>query len=161
MNIVDLAKYIIEHYPHPKELSKSRLNKIIYLVDWKFVLEFEKQLTNINWKFNHYGPYVDEIKDELQKDNRFVITSTTTMYGNPKDIIELADNKNFVEPNSDEKEIIDFIIDKTKRLYWNEFIELVYSTYPIISQEKGTNLDLVKLAKEYKEIIKSRNLTKR
>ncbi|MDA3078131.1 Panacea domain-containing protein [Campylobacter sp. JMF_06 NA1] len=155
MNIVDLTKYIIEHYPYPKELSKARLNKIIYLVDWKFVLEYEKQLTSINWKFNHYGPYVDEIKDAIQSDNRFSITSTTTIYGNPKDIIELVDNKNFVEPNFDEKNIIDFIIDKTKKLYWNEFIELVYSTYPIISQEKGTNLDLVKLAKEYKEIIKN------
>jgi hypothetical protein len=33
---------------------------------------------------------------------------------------------------------------------WNDFIRLVYSTYPIMSQERGTELDLAALAEEYR-----------
>ncbi len=33
----------------------------------------------------------------------------------------------------------------------NEFIKLVDSTYPIVTQERYSKLDLVKLADEYKE----------
>lgn len=34
---------------------------------------------------------------------------------------------------------------------WSRFIRLVYSTYPILTQERGTKLDLVELAAKYKE----------
>lgn len=152
MKIVDLVRYVLKVYPHAKELSKARLNKIIYLIDWKFALEHEKQLTSIGWKFNHYGPYVNIIEETIQNDGRFQIVSTTNFYGNEKNLIEIIDDKNFSDPTEEEQEIIDFIIEKTRKFYWDKFINLVYSTYPIISQEKGSQLNLVELAKEYKNI---------
>lgn len=152
MKIVDLIRYILKVYPHSKELSKARLNKIIYLIDWKSALEHEKQLTSIEWKFNHYGPYVKIIEETIQNDGRFQIVSTINFYGNEKNLIEIIDDKNFSNPTEEEQEIIDFIIEKTRKFYWDKFINLVYSTYPIISQEKGSQLNLVELAKEYKNI---------
>lgn len=152
MKIVDLVRYVLKVYPHAKELSKARLNKIIYLIDWKSALELEKQLTSIEWKFNHYGPYVNIIEETIQNDDRFRIVSTTNFYGNEKNLIEIIDDKNFSDPTEEEQEIIDFIIEKTRKFYWDKFINLVYSTYPIISQEKGSQLNLVELAKEYKNI---------
>ncbi|BDB67474.1 hypothetical protein Hc94105_1697 [Helicobacter cinaedi] len=161
MNILDLARYVVSQYPFPQELSKARLNKIIYLIDWKNTLEYGSQMTDIQWKFNHYGPYVDRIENELRGDSRFKIENTLNIYGSPKNIVSLCEDNNFIDPNAREKEIIDFIIDKTRKLLWNDFINLVYSTYPIISQEKGSMLDLVVLAKEYKEILKNRQNTKK
>lgn len=155
MKIVNLVRYILKVYPHAKELSKARLNKIIYLIDWKSALEHEKQLTEINWKFNHYGPYVNIIEETILSDDRFNIKSTTNIYGNEKNIIEIIQDKDFSEPTEKEQEIIDFVIEKTRKFYWDKFINLVYSTYPIISQEKGSQLNLVELAKEYKQIKKS------
>lgn len=155
MKIVNLVRYILKVYPHAKELSKARLNKIIYLIDWKSALEHEKQLTEIDWKFNHYGPYVNIIEETILSDNRFNIKSTTNIYGNEKNIIEIIQDKDFSEPTEKEQEIIDFVIEKTRKFYWDKFINLVYSTYPIISQEKGSQLNLVELAKEYKQIKKS------
>ncbi|MEM5557392.1 Panacea domain-containing protein [Aliarcobacter cryaerophilus] len=155
MKIVNLVRYILKVYPHSKELSKARLNKIIYLIDWKFTLEHEKQLTQIDWKFNHYGPYVNIIEETILSDDRFNIKSTTNIYGNEKNIIEIIQDKDFSEPTEKEQEIIDFVIEKTRKFYWDKFINLVYSTYPIISQEKGSQLNLVELAKEYKQIKKS------
>lgn len=153
MKIADLTKYIIENYPYPDELSKARINKIIYLIDWKFVLEHGRQMTYITWKFNHYGPYVDDIIEEINNDKRFDVVSAVTFYGNQKNIIKLANLENFTEPTEKEKKVIDFVIEKTKKFYWNDFIKLVYSTYPIISQEKGSCLNLIELAKEYKELL--------
>ncbi len=155
MKIVNLVRYILKVYPHAKELSKARLNKIIYLIDWKSALEHEKQLTEIDWKFNHYGPYVNIIEETILSDDRFNIKSTTNIYGNEKNIIEIIQDKDFSEPTEKEQEIIDFVIEKTRKFYWDKFINLVYSTYPIISQEKGSQLNLVELAKEYKQIKKS------
>ena len=155
MKIVNLVRYILKVYPHAKELSKARLNKIIYLIDWKSALEHEKQLTKIDWKFNYYGPYVNIIEETILSDDRFNIKSTTNIYGNEKNIIEIIRDKDFIEPTEKEQKIIDFVIEKTKKFYWDKFINLVYSTYPIISQEKGSQLNLVELAKEYKQIKKS------
>lgn len=152
MNKLDLIRYIIKTYPHPDELSKARLNKIIYLVDWKSAIENGKQITDIEWVFNHFGPYVSEVEETILRDERFKIISTKNIYNNPKNIIKLCQDTNFIEPNDTEKKIIDFIIDKTKKFYWDKFIELVYSTYPIISQERGTKLNLVTLAKEYSQL---------
>jgi hypothetical protein len=152
MNKLDLIRYIIKEYPYPEELSKARLNKIIYLVDWKSAIEHGNQLTDIEWVFNHFGPYVSDIEETILKDERFKIISTKNIYNNPKNIIKLCQDINFIEPNNTEKKIIDFIIDKTKKFYWDKFIELVYSTYPIISQERGSKLNLVTLAAEYNEL---------
>lgn len=152
METLDLIRYIINNYLYPNELSKARLNKIIYLIDWKSAIENYQQVTNINWVFNHYGPYVTDIESLILNDNRFRINSTTNIYGNEKNIIKLVNDKNFKDPNQEIKQIIDFVLEKTKKFYWNEFISLVYSTYPIISQEKGSELNLVELAKEYNEL---------
>lgn len=53
--------YLCENYPHKSELSKARLTKLVYLADWKSCIESNKQISGIEWVFNHYGPYVDDI----------------------------------------------------------------------------------------------------
>lgn len=152
MDKLDLIRYIIKTYPHSEELSKARLNKIIYLIDWKFAIEYGKQLTKIEWVFNHFGPYVSIIEETILSDNRFKIINKKNIYNSPKNVITLVQDINFIEPSITEQKVIDFIIDKTKKFYWKRFIELVYSTYPIISQERGAKLDLVLLAEEYSQL---------
>ena len=49
--------------------------------------------------------------------------------------------------------ILDFVMEGSAPLNWNEFIKLVYSTYPIVSQERYAKLDLVRLAQEYEEVV--------
>ena len=144
MEIVDLVKYILENYPYPNELSKARLNKIIYLVDWRSVLINNRQLTNIEWKYNHYGPYVDIIKKQIQADSRFKIDNTTNFYGNPKELITLVEYKGFLSPNEDEKQVIDFVIEKTKRDNSNNWL--------------ATHKGLLKQKNNFKERIKPKDL---
>jgi len=150
MQLKDLIRYIVKNYPKKEDLSKARVNKLIYLIDWKSALDYNEQISNIDWIFNHYGPYVDSVETEISLDDRFQIKQTTNFYGNEKNIIVLKKDDGFQEPNKKQKKIIDLVIDLTNKMNWSNFINAVYSTYPIKYSEKGEYLDLVKLANEYK-----------
>ncbi|WP_165734395.1 Panacea domain-containing protein [Polaribacter sp. 20A6] len=151
-NTIEVLKYLFKKYPNPSELSKARVVKMIYLADWKSAITQDKQLTNIKWIYNHYGPYVDDIINLLKQDDDFEIKSDLNYYNKPREIIILKGKVN-VKLNKSTTEILDFVIDKTSRLNWDDFIKLVYSTYPIIQEKKLNQLDLLKLAKEYKNVL--------
>lgn len=150
--LADAMAYICVHYPYKDELSKARLTKMIYLADWRMVLKEKQQITSLVWTFNHYGPYLDDVKDAAAQDSRFVVKSTTNMYGSPKEIIALAsDDTEVGSLRPTEVAALDHVIEKTKDLTWAPFIKLVYSTYPIATQPRHTDLDLVALAKKYRK----------
>lgn len=56
-----IIAYFCIRYPYKGELSKARLTKLVYLADWFSALIDDHQLTDIDWLFNHYGPYVDDV----------------------------------------------------------------------------------------------------
>ncbi len=148
--LIDIVKYLYLHYPYHGELSKARVVKMIYLADWRSCLVRETQITNIHWYFNHYGPYVSEIIDAIRNDDDFSIQSATNMYGDTKEIIVLKNTQCRVDLTEDVSDILDFVIEKTSKLNWTDFIDLVYSTYPVATQPRYSYFDLVKLSKEYK-----------
>jgi len=150
MKLKDIIKYFCKNYPYKQELSKARLTKMVYLADWKKSLVSGKQMTNLQWKYNHYGPYIEEVINQIRNDDNFSVKKTTNFYGNFKEIISLISNKCSVELEDDDKKILDFIIEKTAPKSWSDFIKLVYSTYPIATMPKGSFLDLPELAKKYK-----------
>ncbi|MBN3553318.1 SocA family protein [Fictibacillus nanhaiensis] len=152
-----LLRYFTLYYPHKNELSKTRITKMVYLADWFSAKEHKKQLTNIKWYFDHYGPYVSDVYDEAESDRKIVINHTYSVYGTPKGIIGLkkeynAEQLHLNTISDSEKEILDQVIEKTKNLHWSEFIDYVYSTYPIRTQKKYGHLDLISLADEEREI---------
>jgi len=155
--ILNVIKYILSTYPYKDELSASRLTKMLYLTDWKNAIEHDTQLSKTAWYFNHYGPYVDDFVGMASKDKDINIVNTKTMFGSNKQLFELS-NKD-AEPIylADElREIVDFVINATKDKNYDDFIKLVYSTYPVISSSKYSNLDLVSKAREYKSQINAR-----
>ena len=46
--------------------------------------------------------------------------------------------------------IIDTVIEKTKNMSWTSFINFIYSTYPIVTSNRYTHLNLVEKAQQYK-----------
>ncbi|PMO35296.1 hypothetical protein BCT11_22975 [Vibrio sp. 10N.222.52.B12] len=149
--IMNVIKYILQVYPYKDELSASRLTKMLYLTDWKSALEYDSQLTDTIWHFHHYGPYVDDFVKMAKDDSEIQVTTTTTMFGGNKQLFELSRGVTRpIELNPELKHIVDFVIEATKDKNYEEFIKLVYSTYPVISSSKYSNLDLVQKAREYK-----------
>lgn len=147
-DIRNIVAYICSKYPHKSELSKARLTKLVYLSDWRSSLQRRVPITSIQWKFNHYGPYVDDVMDVVREDNDFSVKREMTMFGSPKETIYY----NGPEPAIDavEREMVDFVIERTKSLTWDGFIKLVYSTYPVLVSEKQSYLDLAAIAARYK-----------
>ncbi|HHP0493825.1 Panacea domain-containing protein [Vibrio sp. Y29_XK_CS5] len=147
-----IVAYLCSNYPHGSELSKARLTKLVYLADWFSALSDEETLTDIDWVFNHYGPYVDDVVDSVTRHKDFSVDHTKTMYGSDKWVISYHGSEREVNRlNERTKEILDLVIKKTKNMYFNDFIDYVYSTYPVRAQNRYTNLNLVELADEYLE----------
>lgn len=143
--------YICKNYPLPDELSKARLTKLVYLADWESCIKAGKQITAINWYFHNFGPYVDDVINEAKSSRVLRVKQTENMYGDKKELIYLVEKAKIPELSDGEKEVIKSVINDTKRLYWNDFIKHVYETYPISTSERYTQLNLVGLAKSYKQ----------
>jgi hypothetical protein len=151
--IANIIKYLLKEYPHKSEMSASRLTKMIYLIDWKNAIDNDAQVTDVKWHFDHYGPYVDDFVKIAKGNEDIKIENTSTYYGGRKQLFTLSkDFDGKVDISSEHKEIADFVISATKDKHYEEFIKLIYSTYPIISNDRYNDLDLVGLAKKYKAI---------
>jgi hypothetical protein len=152
----DIVAYLCDRYPYPNELSNARLTKMIYLADWKSAIEREEQLTNLSWEFSHYGPYVPNVIRLARSEKDFEVKRGETIYGDQKELVrykaesDAAAGYSTLKP--EDKDLLDFVIHSVEDKSFTEFVKLVYSTYPIVTQERYSILDLVNLAKEYKEV---------
>lgn len=146
----DVIAYLCENYPHKNELSKARLTKIVYLADWRSAITQSKQLTPIEWTFNHFGPYVDDVVSLARTDPDFEVCKGVTIYGDEKETIRVRAELPCSSLTREDRQLLDFVIESTKGKNWGAFIRLVYSTYPIVSKPRFAVLDLVELAEEYK-----------
>lgn len=151
-NLEKIIAYICQQYPYKDELSDARLTKMVYLTDWFSSLVNNKQATDIKWLFNHYGPYVPDIYQVAKDNGNFVVKTKATVYGNNKKIIDyIGSDRIDLDPLT--KSVMDTVIDKTKSMYFNDFIDYVYSTYPVKNNDRYSILDLPKLADEYRASI--------
>lgn len=143
-----MAAYFCSKYPFRGDLSKARLTKMFYLADWKNALLHDEQLTEIRWFYNHYGPYVDDVLRAIEGDSRFKVTQTSNQFGSDKALVTY--HGSVPELDAETREVLDHVIDKTKALNWKDFLELVYSTFPVATGQKGEFMNLVTDALAYK-----------
>lgn len=149
----DVMAYIISQYPAnmKDELSNARLTKMVYLSDWRNCLRGKGQITDIEWYFDNFGPFVWDIKSTAKANpGIFKVENVPNMYGSAKTLFSLNDVSYQPELSSSERKSIDHIISVASKKYWDDFIKLVYSTYPVSSSERYSKLDLVSKAREYK-----------
>jgi hypothetical protein len=159
-DVRDVVAYLVDRYPHARELSKARLTKMVYLADWKSSVDRGRQMTPVSWVFNHYGPYVAEVVASLADDPSFSIEDDTTLYGSRKSLIRRRAGRPGSYPSLDDADIqiLDHVIESTQDLYWDSFIKLVYGTYPVLSQARYRDLDLPRLAERYRREIDAAGL---
>jgi hypothetical protein len=149
----DVMYYLLSSYPenYSGDLSNARLTKMVYLADWHSSINRGCQITDVDWYFDNFGPFVWDIKKTADSNpNLFEVESATNYYGGKKNLFSHVPG---YSPNltADELNSLDHIIRVTKDLTWDRFIKLVYGTFPIASTDRYQNLDLVGKAKEYQE----------
>ena len=144
-----IIAYILKNYPYKRDLCNARVTKIIYLADWKSALVYNKQISDIKWYFDNYGPFVHDVENNIEKNNSvFDEKKETNAYGMYKKVFSIKKDIAIDILTNEEMELINQIINLVKGLNWDNFIKLVYSTYPILTSERYTHLDLVEKAKE-------------
>jgi hypothetical protein len=151
---VYLAKYM---------LNEQDLRSLCYLADWKHSIEYGSTISLTKYQFlgeSIYSDYFDFMgylgnEKTFKKIDQRGYFSEDTFYiaSNPKKF-------NFKRFNKTEKEALDFVID----LFIREYVGnnprevrkkircLILSTYPSTVSNKGSKLDLPKLAREYNKI---------
>lgn len=149
-DLVDVMAFLCINYPYPAELSDARLTKMVYLADWFSALASDSQITNIHWYFNHYGPYVRDIYNLAVHSLEFEVLEEETTFGSSKTLIRYVGDPSHIQLTSYAERILNLVIEKTQSLYFNDFIDYVYATYPIQSKERYAYLDLPMLATQYK-----------
>ena len=148
--LTQIISYLLDKYPYKRELSNARVTKMIYLADWRNSIIHKKQISNIDWYFDNYGPFVwDVYKNVTDNDDIFDVINDTNMYGVGKRILFLNKKIDCNLLSEDDINVLDRIIESTKALNWNQFIRLVYSTYPVISSERYKKLNLAEKAEEF------------
>src|SRR2546427_12940168 len=64
----DLIWYLVWRVRHEDGMpAKTRLVKLLYLVDLYHVRDRGSQLTSFRWRFYHYGPYASEIETAIRR----------------------------------------------------------------------------------------------
>lgn len=145
----EVIRHILNNYPYDDDLSKTRITKLVYLSDWYNAQQSGVQITPIQWYFDHYGPYVTDVIDAAESDEDVEFSHTFSMFGSPKLLITTKDKTkqlSVTNLSDSEKDAINNVIEATKQLNFNEFIDYVYSTFPITSTEKYNYLKLTDLA---------------
>ena len=95
---------------------------------------------------------MDDIIREAANSTVLQVVPSTTNFGNKKKVIRLINPRAEVTPETWQKEILDEVIKISSNLNFKELLDLVYSTYPIMSQPKESMLDLTALAQEYQNL---------
>lgn len=151
----DVIAYFCANYPFPDELSKARLTKMVYLADWRMAIGRGRQITDIEWMFNHYGPYVRGVEQVASSSPDFEIESETNVFGAPKETIRVREGVSWPSLTVEERETLDFVIEATEQLTFADFLNLVYSTYPVKTSTQYERLDLPSLAHTYRSSLEA------
>ena len=126
--------------------SKTKLVKLLYLLDRHFVQQRNMPLTGIKYKSYFYGPYSEEIDvalKYLQEKGFLRIKVSENFFGIPYYIIELTSFPDFKALTDEEvKEIRNFVskyVDKSL----DEILEEVYETKEYKETEFGEVIKFV------------------
>ncbi len=146
----DVIGYLCTRYRLRRAVSKARLTRLVYLADWRSALVRDRQMTDIAWYYDHFGPNTDVVWKTVYEDEHFNIDDRGRGTSDLKVSISVKKPFDFVSL-SDDKEILNHVVRTTAKLPWPEFMKLVYSTFPILAGRKYETLNLVVLAQQYSQ----------
>lgn len=154
--IESILIYILSQYPKNLSfrLSPRRLTMLIYLIDWQSCLEKGSQMTNIEWVFDNYGVNTPDIDKEIRKSEFIEVRKERNEligYNFESCYIKEDYTPRMRESNA---KIIDKIIRKSSRMFFNELIKQTEATAPMQNKMRFESLDLIAEAEKINKIKK-------
>lgn len=158
--VEDVLHYLSGSYPKFNGLSDATMAEILYLIDWKSVLNKNSQLTNGTWFYNQRGPYLERRAGVVQHGGDFQRPPVPLhgrlwlKLGHLKQSATRMLAALSAEPGLDacDKSTIDFVLRLRERKTEDEFSLLVDSTYPVMTHQEDRPLDMVSAAQAYQKV---------
>jgi len=112
--------------------SKTKLVKLLYLIDRHFAKKYGRTLTGIEYKSYFYGPYSDEIEEALNYLNEQgfvkILYEESPFTGVPYYVLKLINLPNFGSLTEEERKTVINIVKTYARKSLDEILDEVYDT---------------------------------
>jgi hypothetical protein len=146
---------------HPRErqgeVTLSKVNLLLYLVDWHLWINDKMGVSGVSWVNGSYGPYSAEVKSALERRAFFKKLERETNSGRSVvcyDVVGVAQeiSKN---TNNSIKHVLKLDDERRSPSAGDpgaEFKRLVLSTYGVMHTEKGDTIDIQNQAAKYRQV---------
>ncbi len=142
MELKDLLFVVLNRYGGGGQYN-SAITKLIYLIDIEFAKRYGKQLTDIQWQRDSYGPFVWNIMD-CARDNPEMF-EIRGVEGSKRRITAKEDTETEIVLTQDAMDIVELVIKKypNPNVNFRAFLKSVYETPPMILSTSNGPLRVV------------------
>ncbi|MEX1102324.1 MAG: Panacea domain-containing protein [Actinomycetota bacterium] len=142
----DLLWYLTWRVSHEEGVpAKTRLVKLIYLVDLMNVRDQGEQVTSLRWIFYHYGPWAPEIEDVIgrQIGNTIDTTGSRDFFGERMFVYRVQSWPPDTLLEDRIRRYCDLVCQQWAVEDLNDLLSYVYfETPPMVGAVRGESLDL-------------------
>jgi len=148
--ILKVLKYVVDQIRERDGIpTRTRVVKFLYLIDVEYYRHHGSTLSQLPWKFLHYGPYTMEIEPLLQS---FSLDEKETIVKNHYKVftykVDHPETLDGILPFSDQT-MIDRIIERWALESLNRLLDYVYfETEPMKGASRGELLDFSTITHE-------------
>ena len=141
----DIIYFFCKYYP--KQLTRTILVKLVYLMDVEYYKRYLRQATDLVYEFGNHGPFTWDIinaAERLQPD--FIeVEETENPYGEKKYIYRCRhDDYKFTDLDDYTSEILKLVIEKYSSFSLEDLLDYVYTNPPLRLFKKGDIIDFSK-----------------
>jgi hypothetical protein len=151
VKLQSLISYVVsELQDMGASFGKTKLVKLVYLIDVENYRIRGEKLTGVNWVFYYYGPYITDIDDTLRKLDLYIAEEETTTATQHRVFVYKGHwdaEKAFLEETSSlEQSLVKRVLKKWALEDLNPILSYVYfHTEPMQDAERGDILDFSKI----------------
>lgn len=153
-NLEQLCAYIIKNTNN--EMTDLRLSFLVYLCDWSSALKSGETITSKRYQYEN-RLIKNDIVEDLKYSMNFRIGREINKYKSQKTFVHLTRPNDDIYLNDRYKEIVDPILKKFEKLYFDDLVAAVANSYPLNQRTIYTNLNLEQSALDLKKISVSKN----
>jgi uncharacterized phage-associated protein len=142
-SVLELLKLILQETESESlSIGKTKLIKILYLLEVEYYRSFQKRLTDLEWQFYHYGPYpigIEKILGSPDLEEMPKLLKDGKVY---KKYSVASDRSAERGIDSDVQRLIKRVVNEWGGLGLNDLLDFVYfETEPMRKAKRGEILD--------------------
>ena len=144
-----LVDYMLDQVRNRQDddhIGNTIIVKLVYLVDVIHSRRHGERVTDLPWRYHHYGPYADELRSLIARKNLHFDRWVEAQF--PKEFSASVRNT------------IDGVIDRWGLMGLNELLDYVYfETEPMEDAKRGDLLDFTKVVPEQQTVMVEKSFT--